>query len=162
MAEITTGTPQVLKKYQLSPEAPDYEKVFRQSATSNTLMQIDVFGAALIDNYSEKAEEIAEKETSQLTPAQKYHLLTQTIHFGDSVWLETMPYGEFLGTLYWQIIKEFLRSIYAQCQLCGSCQRLHTHHPTYKNRGWEWSAPLQNLTILCSGCHARFHARRVD
>ena len=43
------------------------------------------------------------------------------------------------------------------CQLCnepGNKTTLHAHHRTYDRLGFE--AP-EDITVLCAGCHAKFH-----
>jgi hypothetical protein len=44
-----------------------------------------------------------------------------------------------------------------KCQLCnkgGDNTTLHTHHRTYENLGEEKD---EDLIVLCSNCHAKFH-----
>lgn len=41
-----------------------------------------------------------------------------------------------------------------RCQLCNSGPPLHVHHRTYERAGNEKPG---DLTVLCAGCHHRFH-----
>lgn len=45
------------------------------------------------------------------------------------------------------------------CQLCSAKRHLHVHHRTYARVGAE--AP-DDLTVLCSPCHARFHGVLIE
>jgi hypothetical protein len=71
--------------------------------------------------------------------------------------LKTMPYSEFLTTEYWDIIRKFmLDQARFKCQLCNSNGTLHVHHKTYDHHGNEHNH-LEDLIVLCEGCHRKFH-----
>jgi len=71
--------------------------------------------------------------------------------------LKDMPYKEFLKTDYWKEIsyqaKEIANMNGYGCSLCGD-RAQHTHHKTYERKGKE---VMEDLTPLCSVCHAKFH-----
>jgi 5-methylcytosine-specific restriction endonuclease McrA len=48
-----------------------------------------------------------------------------------------------------------------RCRDCGSTERLHVHHLTYKRHGQEES---RDLRVLCPRCHRRRHrdGGRID
>jgi 5-methylcytosine-specific restriction endonuclease McrA len=72
------------------------------------------------------------------------------------VWyLRTMPYQEYLQTPEWKAIREKkLKESGFRCQLCNQSGELNVHHRTYERRGNE---ELQDLIVLCRGCHETFH-----
>jgi transposase-like protein len=73
--------------------------------------------------------------------------------------LKSMPYGEFLKTVYWKKIKDKkLREAKYKCAVCNSKLELNVHHKTYSNHGKE-HANLDDLVVLCSECHAIFHGK---
>jgi 5-methylcytosine-specific restriction endonuclease McrA len=45
-----------------------------------------------------------------------------------------------------------------RCQVCGSTAELHVHHLRFRSR--LGSDTLDNLIVLCVGCHRIQHCRR--
>jgi 5-methylcytosine-specific restriction endonuclease McrA len=71
--------------------------------------------------------------------------------------LKSLPYSDFLVTSYWnQIRKEMVKEADHKCQLCNNNSILHVHHKTYENHGYEHEH-LEDLIVLCEGCHRKFH-----
>lgn len=50
--------------------------------------------------------------------------------------------------------REALERAGHRCVDCGSGERLHVHHLTYKRHG---SEPMRDLRVLCARCHRRRH-----
>lgn len=77
--------------------------------------------------------------------------------------LKDMSYNEFLRTDYWKHVRqEKLRQCGHKCQLCGSTNKLHIHHNSYKHHGDE-ANHLEDLVVLCEQCHNTFHKhRKID
>jgi hypothetical protein len=64
-------------------------------------------------------------------------------------------YSEYLQSDHWQHMRELAREHYGDaCCLCGSLERIETHHRTYDRIGRE---RLSDLTRLCRPCHSKFH-----
>lgn len=70
--------------------------------------------------------------------------------------LKTMPYVDFLRTMYWQERRrEHLQSTGYSCQVCNARDvTLDVHHRTYARRGQEH---YTDLLTLCRDCHGLFH-----
>ena len=122
--------------------------------------QMNIFGGVVTEPYAPIQSEVFKRCYSSFSPEQRFNLLTQVMHFGDAVWLSIIPYPEFLQSLYWKIMRDYMVHQFPDCQLCKSKQRLHVRHKTYENRGWEWTAPFDNLITLCADCHGKFHDKR--
>lgn len=81
----------------------------------------------------------------------------------DKLWtpqLSKMPYGDFLETGYWKIIRQI--KLIESNQRCSKCNRtnfLQIHHTTYANRGSEHRF-LWQLKVLCDGCHKDHHGAK--
>lgn len=70
-------------------------------------------------------------------------------------YLQNAPYHEYLQTDEWN--KQRSQAIMVaggKCQLCNDGKTLHVHHRTYERRGCE---KLEDLTVLCDKCHAKYH-----
>jgi hypothetical protein len=66
-----------------------------------------------------------------------------------------MPYSLYLQTPHWQAMRQATwERCGNRCQLCNSQDGLHVHHRTYENLGRE---NPEDLIVLCSKCHAKFH-----
>lgn len=69
-------------------------------------------------------------------------------------------YRRYLKSEAWQERrKKLYRDRGGRCEDCGRelRGRYHAHHLNYTNVGRE---PLQELLLLCEGCHKKRHARR--
>ena len=69
-------------------------------------------------------------------------------------------YRAYLKSEGWQEKRKALyRDRGGRCEDCGRelGGRYHAHHTSYANVGNE---PLQELLLLCEGCHAKRHPRR--
>lgn len=72
--------------------------------------------------------------------------------------ISKLPYPEFLKTTEWKQIREVaLERAGHRCQVCNSADQLQVHHRDYSNKPLE---TLDDLTVLCDGCHGIFHANR--
>lgn len=68
---------------------------------------------------------------------------------------KSLPYKEYLQTFHWKRLRtKKLEEYSSRCQLCNSSSYIQVHHRTYENLGNEL---LDDLTILCSNCHKKFH-----
>lgn len=91
------------------------------------------------------------------TAAKRYWSLLRYIQVIETEKLKELPYREFLNTIYWSIVRNYV--VYRRgyrCELCGGHQNLNVHHKTYENHGAEHSN-LNDLILLCHNCHAKFH-----
>lgn len=73
--------------------------------------------------------------------------------------LRTMKYDAFLKTPYWRALRAvIIDRDKGSCRNCTATTDLHVHHRTYEHRGFEFQH-ADDLTTLCSGCHAKFHEK---
>lgn len=93
------------------------------------------------------------------TPARRYRTLCKS-RFSEEVVqsLKEMPYRQFLKTLYWEIVRDYVRDKRKVCELCSSSRQLQVHHRSYKNHGDEHQH-LEDLVLLCAFCHERHHQK---
>ena len=67
-------------------------------------------------------------------------------------------YREYIHSKVWTERTEIMRGKFDnRCQICnksGKSKSLHVHHRTYERLGLELP---EDLTVLCAGCHAKFH-----
>lgn len=66
-----------------------------------------------------------------------------------------LTYSEYLKTDHWQFQRR--RALILgdrKCRICGSQDRLETHHNTYERLGHERDS---DLVVLCHNCHQLFH-----
>ncbi|MBS0653557.1 MAG: hypothetical protein JSR39_08575 [Verrucomicrobia bacterium] len=97
----------------------------------------------------------------EITPKQRIN----QIRYANVNWevvsdhIKGMDYQDFLRTPYWKAIAAHIkyRAGY-KCQLCNSANNLVTHHRDYGIHGFE-HAHMQELIVLCDGCHSKFHDR---
>ena len=69
--------------------------------------------------------------------------------------LKGARYRKYLETEEWKERRdEAVERAEGRCQLCNAGPPLHAHHRTYERAGNE--KPM-DLTVLCAGCHYRFH-----
>ncbi len=95
----------------------------------------------------------------------RYEFITWKIQGTDenevALYIQRMPYKDFLKTPYWKAIREKkLRDAGFKCQLCGrSGVSLKVHHNTYKNHGYEhrFNVMEEDLIVLCDECHKKIH-----
>lgn len=171
--KITTPEPPIFAKIRETYDINPYKPNLYIDETSKGRWEIEdvemaivaqmcLFGATVISNFQEIKPEQLKKCYQFFNPEQRYNLVTQVMHFGDSVFLSFLPYQEFLQTVYWRIIRDYIVFLQPECQLCLSTKRLNVHHKTYEDRGWEWQAPLKNLITLCGKCHKKFHTEEDD
>lgn len=74
-----------------------------------------------------------------------------------SAFIRGMEYQNFLKTPYWQAIAAYVKyKAGHRCRLCNSPHDLVTHHRNYRVHGYE-HAHMEELTVLCDGCHSKFH-----
>jgi len=95
--------------------------------------------------------------TGKNTPACDFYLLFDLITEKDIEILTSMPYKNFLKTLYWRVVSRYVKWKNPTCSLCGSDQNLNVHHKTYENRGREYLTWKKDLIVLCDNCHKKFH-----
>ena len=70
-----------------------------------------------------------------------------------------MEYQEYLKTSYWRdtVRPAALKAAKGKCQTCNETKNLHVHHKTYQNRGNEHPNHMDDLIVLCAGCHSKIH-----
>ena len=60
----------------------------------------------------------------------------------------------------WILMRDWMRGKIPYCQYCGETQKiLHVHHIVPKARGNGAYFNVENLLVLCSGCHLGWHVR---
>lgn len=127
-------------------------------------MQLDQYWRSKKNYFSDlKQKHIAEFVESrgrrgEATPYQAYNYVIEPLTESDFNALAAMPYREFLNTSYWWAVSRYKKYRSGSCELCNSTTHLHAHHRTYKNRGRE-VFHLNDLTVLCSDCHAKHHEK---
>jgi hypothetical protein len=96
---------------------------------------------------------------NKITPQQRLNL----IRFANVNWkavshhIKSMEYRNFLNTPYWKAIAAHTKyKAGYRCQLCNNRYKLVTHHRDYSIHGFE-HACLQELIVICDGCHNKFH-----
>jgi 5-methylcytosine-specific restriction endonuclease McrA len=67
-------------------------------------------------------------------------------------------YQEFLGGKYWKKVRRVVLKRDKCCQACGSLNKLHVHHLSYKHHGDEMNH-LEDLVTLCAVCHQTEHSK---
>lgn len=73
-----------------------------------------------------------------------------------------MPYKDFLDTLYWDLVRTLKKEqANYKCELCNGSTKLNVHHKSYDNHGDEYHH-LEDLIVLCSDCHAKFHNKLAE
>ena len=111
----------------------------------------------------EIANQILVKERKS-TPYRRYEALCFILRVredGEEIikTLAEIPYKDFLQTIYWNVIREYMLSqAKYKCQLCTLKDELHVHHKTYEHHGQE-HLYLEDLIVLCKKCHSKFHNR---
>ena len=66
-------------------------------------------------------------------------------------------YQDYLISEDWKRLRNLkLKQADNKCQLCNSADNLQIHHRTYKR---VYEEDLNDLTVLCSYCHYRFHEK---
>lgn len=69
--------------------------------------------------------------------------------------LSATAYHEYLRSAEWRVVKRLaLDNAGGRCELCNSTEALNVHHRTYDR---VFREVLSDLTVLCRGCHAKFH-----
>ena len=67
----------------------------------------------------------------------------------------SMPYAEYLKTDHWfEMRNRMVQRTNFRCQLCNKSEHLEVHHNNYEGLGDE---RLEDLIVLCSECHGKFH-----
>lgn len=75
--------------------------------------------------------------------------------------VQKIGYKDFLKTLFWNLVSNRKRyKAGFKCQLCNNSKILHVHHKTYEHHGLE-HLYLDDLIVLCSDCHEKFHDKGV-
>lgn len=65
----------------------------------------------------------------------------------------------FKKSKYWKAIRELvLKRDNNRCTRCGNTEKLHIHHLSYINLGYE-HLYLQDLVTLCGYCHKEIHGK---
>jgi len=73
--------------------------------------------------------------------------------------IRALPYNRFLSTAYWFAVSDRAKiKAGFRCQVCNRKGRIDAHHRSYQNHGSEHEH-LEDITVLCRGCHALFHGK---
>lgn len=73
--------------------------------------------------------------------------------------IKAMPYPEFLDTIYWKTVRDFVVERHGgNCQSCLSARAVNVHHRTYENHGRE-HLHLGDLMPVCRTCHEILHEK---
>jgi len=125
--------------------------------------QVSTFEKQELQEVMEKGRKKTEHEQALIrgnvkgTIPQRFRALERHISKEAKERLKEMPYEEFLGTIYWDIVRRYvLWKRKFICGLCNSDGQLNVHHKTYDHRGEEYLF-LEDLIVLCQPCHAKFH-----
>ena len=95
------------------------------------------------------------------TPAGDFYTLRSVITKEQIENLKTMKYSEFLGTIYWKVIRRYVAwKRHYRCELCNSDGKLNVHHKTYVNKEEELNY-LDDLILLCQNCHSKHHDKMI-
>lgn len=73
--------------------------------------------------------------------------------------LRRFELSAYYKTKHWQAKSKEMREKVGRCQLCGATANLQVHHNCYANLGRENNL---DLTVLCRGCHERYHAKKTE
>jgi hypothetical protein len=72
-----------------------------------------------------------------------------------------ISYSDFLKTGYWLYVKILVQKRDGRkCVECGSKNKLHIHHLTYKNH-FEEHKHLSDMITLCEACHNKKHINKT-
>lgn len=70
----------------------------------------------------------------------------------------SLPYSEYLKTPLWKLTAWYVKKrAKFKCRLCNSSENLHTHHSTYKRKGYEYDYWNEDLICICNDCHKNHH-----
>jgi len=105
---------------------------------------------------------ISNMQNQKGTPSADFYTLREVITKTDSENLQTMDYYEFLGTIYWKVVRRYvLWKRQYKCELCNSNGKLNVHHKSYEHRGYELYH-LEDLILLCQECHSIHHDKLTE
>jgi len=115
------------------------------------------------DLHAEKvALREARKKPKKETPSSRFYDMTRQMTDEISAELAAMPYKDFLDTVYWSIVRDYVRyKGNYKCSLCYSSENLQVHHRHYKTRGKEYKDITDCLILLCRNCHSKFHDKEA-
>lgn len=66
-------------------------------------------------------------------------------------------YDVFLNSNYWKYVRDLkIATSGGKCQICGCRKGLNVHHNTYAHH-YNEHLHLEDLVVLCSKCHEKFH-----
>lgn len=106
-----------------------------------------------------KASEVARRLLSdQYAPlSERFGAIARWFTDADYRRLRALPYKQFLGSDYWDCVRKYrMHQAGFACELCSAKGQLNVHHKTYEHHGAEHQF-LEDLTVLCRDCHAKFH-----
>lgn len=138
---------------------PFPQAVFNLSCLKGRLTREDYVGAITQLRFLMEVEIL--DGTIEATVAERFALLaeprTEEFEVFEASERASDSYPEFLDSEWWKTVRDYVREIRGhRCELCASPNRLHVHHKTYKHHGAE-HRHLDDLILLCSDCHAKFH-----
>ncbi|MDO8542598.1 MAG: hypothetical protein Q7S40_19325 [Opitutaceae bacterium] len=59
----------------------------------------------------------------------------------------------------WSAFVQKIKRRKIRCQVCGAGHHLQVHHPYYKNGLSAWEYPIEDMMLLCDGCHGKQHRK---
>ena len=66
-------------------------------------------------------------------------------------------YQAFLASMYWEQLRAaVIEARGSRCELCAFTRSIQVHHKTYEHH-FEEHLHLEDLIVLCDGCHTKFH-----
>lgn len=70
--------------------------------------------------------------------------------------MNSLEYKKYLNSSHWKEVKARYRQskLIQECYICGSKNKIHLHHKSYKRIGNE---NLNDLIPLCEKCHSLVH-----
>lgn len=86
----------------------------------------------------------------------RFFYLKNIFTLADFQQLFMMSYRLFLGTIYWNFVRDYFLNENHKCYDCGSNEKLQVHHLNYEHRGQE-HLHLEDLEVLCWKCHEKQH-----
>jgi len=104
-----------------------------------------------------------QKKYAILSPAVGNFLILREIYQikGEDFWkrmVRDLNYNEYMNSIYWNIIKQYVWYSNRKCLICGLKKHLQVHHKNYFHLGYE-ILHLEDLELLCFRCHTKEHGK---
>lgn len=149
------------KNFRICDDCKQIEKIEQEKTTNNTHKVIVDRTKVYIDAFLS----IDNEWNKGVSQRERINLIRDMFVDRDIVaeHIKSMPYKDFLQTLYWKQIASYKKYICKnRCQLCGGVGVLNVHHSTYEHHGRELEYINKDLICLCSDCHNNFHKKQKE